>query len=171
MHRLTLIGMPGSGKSAVGRILAARLGWKFDDTDKDIERRHGLPLQALVDAVGDAGFRRLEEQAVLQLSFSEPVVISTGGSVVYSQQAMEHLASLSTVVFLDVGIEAIRSHIQSEAPRGIVGLTAGGLEALLQERLPLYRRYATVVVSFGTETPEEAADKILAALPWNWQTS
>ena len=82
---------------------------------------------------------------------------------------MRRLAELSTVVFLDVSIGAIRDHIKSEAPRGIVGLTSGGLDELLQERLPLYRRFASVTVSFLAETPEEAADKIISQLPMDWQ--
>ena len=169
MRGLTLIGMPGSGKSAVGKIVASRLGWKFVDTDKRIEECHGLPLQALIDRVGEWPFRRLEEETVLDLAIFEPTVISTGGSVVYSEPAMRHLAELSLVVFLDVPIGAIQSHIESEAPRGIVGLAQGGLEELLQERLPLYRRYASVIVSFSNETAEEAASKLLSELPQDWQ--
>jgi shikimate kinase len=83
---------------------------------------------------------------------------------------MRHLAGLSTIVFLDAGIDAIRAHIESEAPRGIVGMTTGGLEELLQGRVRLYRRYARVVVTFGAETPEEAATKVLSELPEEWQT-
>ena len=169
MSGLTLIGMPGSGKSAVGSIIASRLGWEFVDTDKCIERRHGQPLQALIDAVGEGAFRRLEEQTILELEICQPTVISTGGSVVYSEPAMRHLAAISTIVFLDVTIDAIRRHIASEAPRGIVGLTAGGLEELFREREPLYRRYAGVIVPFGQETPEKAADMILNGLPKDWQ--
>jgi shikimate kinase len=169
MHSVTLIGMPGSGKSAVGRIVASRLGWKFLDTDKNIEERHGLPLQALIDRVGEASFRRLEEEAILALEISEPAVISTGGSVVYSEPAMRHLAAISTVVFLDACLEAILKHIALEAPRGIVGLTAGGLEELFQERQPLYLRYAGVIVPLCPETPEAAADKLLSGLPQDWQ--
>jgi shikimate kinase len=169
MRRITLIGMPGSGKSAVGTIIAARLGWEFVDTDTCIEERHGLPLQELVDRVGEQAFRQLEEEAVLDLAPAGPAVISTGGSVVYSEPAMRHLGALSTVVFLDVSIDAIRSHIESQAPRGIVGLTAGGLEELFQDRLPLYRRYARITVRFGSEPPEAAASKLLAQLPPDWQ--
>jgi len=169
MRSLTLIGMPGSGKSAVGEIIANRLGWKFVDTDKCIEQRHGLPLQALIDRVGEAAFRRIEEETILDLAIPEAAVVSTGGSVVYSEPAMRQLAARSTIVFLDVTIAALRAHIKAEAPRGIVGLTAGGLEELLQERLPLYRRYAGVTVSFLAETPEEAADKVISELPVDWQ--
>lgn len=164
MRNLTLIGMPGSGKSAVGKIIACRLGWHFLETDKCIEQRQGLPLQALIDQVGGESFSRLEEETILDLDIAEFTVISTGGSVVYSDAAMRHLASLSTVVFLDSAIEALRAHIASEAPRGIVGMTEGGLEALYRERRPRYLHYAGLVVRFQAETPEEAAEKVLSEL-------
>lgn len=169
MRKLTLIGMPGSGKSAVGRILASRLGWDFIDTDKAIEMRHGVPLQTLIDTVGEDSFRVLEEETIVGLAIAGPAVISTGGSVVYSEAAMQYLAAISIVVFLDVGIDALRAHIATEAPRGIVGMTTGGLEQLFQQRLPLYRRYAGMIVTFAAETPEEAASKILSELPSQWQ--
>jgi len=165
MHKVTLIGMPGSGKSAVGKILAARLGWEFVDTDRCIEARHGLPLQTLIDRVGEAAFAKIEEDAILELEVCEGTVISTGGSAVYSEAAMRHLSLISTVVFIDADFAAILRHIGSEAPRGIVGLTAGGLEVLLLERVPLYRRWATVVVASGADTPEEIAGQILSELP------
>lgn len=167
MQRLTLIGMPGSGKSAVGRIVASRLGWDFLETDKCIEERQGLPLQELIDRVGDQSFRQLEEQTILTLTIAEHTVISTGGSVIYSDIAMRHLSSISTIVFLDATLEAIRAHINLEAPRGIIGMTEGGLEELYQQRLSYYRRYAELTVSFDLETPEEAANKVLSVLPKN----
>lgn len=165
MRSLSLIGMPGSGKSALGRIMAARLGWDFLDTDRCIEERHGMALQALIDQVGDQSFRLIEEETVLSLSPRERTVISTGGSVVYSESAMRHLASISTVIFLDATLEAIRSRIDAEAPRGIVGMPEGGLEKLYQERRPYYRRYAALTVVFDCEPPEEAAAKVLSELP------
>jgi len=164
MRSVTLIGMPGSGKSAVGRILATRLGFAFLDTDKFIERRRGVPLQALVDQLGEQAFRKLEEESILELSVSRPSVISTGGSVVYSEAAMAHLSSLSTVVFLDAPLPALRRHIDSQAPRGIVGLKEGGLEELYRERRPLYLHFAAITVRLTSETPEEAATIVLAEL-------
>ncbi|MCM0080991.1 shikimate kinase [Geomonas sp. Red32] len=161
---LTLIGMPGSGKSIVGRIVASRLGWDFVDTDKLIEAAHGKPLQELVNGLGAVEFRRVEERAVLELAPPRPTVIATGGSVVYSEAAMEHLASLATLVFLDAPADVIRRHVDGEAPRGIVGMPEGGIEALHRERLPLYRRHATIVVRTSHEPPEEEAENVLAAL-------
>lgn len=169
MRRITLIGMPGSGKSAVGRILASRLGWSFVDTDKYIEARHGLPLQALIDAVGEDRFKKLEEEAILGLELYGPAVISTGGSVVYSEAAMRHLDEISMIVFLDLCLDEMRAHIDSQAPRGIVGLTGRSLEELLAERLPLYRRWARLTISFCPEPVEEAADLVLSRLPEGWQ--
>lgn len=164
MGGLTLIGMPGSGKSAVGKIIASRLDWNFIDTDKCIEERHGTPLQALIDQMGDASFIRLEEETILNLEIPEQTVVSTGGSVVYSDAAMRHLASMSKIIFLDATIEAIRGHIALEAPRGIIGMTQGGLEELYQERLPRYRLYASIIIRLGAETPDEVATRIVTEL-------
>lgn len=165
MGRVTLIGMPGSGKSSVGRLIACRLGWNFIDTDKSIEERHGGPLPALIARVGDREFRRLEEGTLLELVIPERSVISTGGSAVYSEAAMTRLASLSTVVFLDAPFEALRAHIGSEPPRGIIGMTKGGLEKLFRDRLPRYRRHANFVVPCDEASPDEIADMVIALLP------
>ena len=171
MKRLTLIGMPGSGKSAVGRIIAGRLGWHFLDTDKVMEEEHGTPLQTLVERVGEEAFRRVEEETILKLAVPEHSVISTGGSVVYSDPAMRHLRAISTVVFLDATLEAIRLHIHSEAPRGIVGMPEGGLEELYQQRIAAYRSNAEITVALTSETLEEAADLVISKTSVKLQTS
>lgn len=162
MQRLTLIGMPGSGKSAVGRIVAQRLGWSFVDTDLCIEARFGCPLQELIDRIGGEAFHRVEEETVLLLHPGEQTVIATGGSVVYSEAAMRHLAAISTVVFLDVPVQVLERHISLDAPRGIVGMSGGGIDALNEQRFPLYRKHAHLVVILNSETAEEAAAKVLS---------
>ncbi len=161
MERLTLIGMPGSGKSAIGRSVAARLGWEFIDTDHCIERRFGKKLQAVVDELDAEEFRRVEEETVLALVPRGRAVISTGGSVVYSA-AMRHLASLSTVVFLALPIQKLHERIASEAPRGIVGMSEGGLDDLYERRFALYQKHAHHVVLLNDETIEEAATRVLS---------
>ena len=162
MERLTLIGMPGSGKSAVGRSVAARLGWEFVDTDHCIERRFGKNLQAVVDELDAEEFRRVEEETVLALFPEGHAVISTGGSVVYSEAAMRHLASISTIVFLALPIRKLHERIAKEAPRGIVGMSEGGLDELYETRFALYQRHAHHVVLLNDDTVEEAATRILS---------
>ena len=156
--------MPGSGKTSVGKVLAQLLGWPLLDTDACLERLHGSPLQALIERLGESSFRKLEEEAVLGLEMGEPTVIATGGSVVYSSAAMARLAAASTVVFLDVGIDAIRERIAAQAPRGIVGMAEGGLEDLYSERQPLYLRYADLVLHLNGENQEQVARRLIATL-------
>ncbi|MBU5635373.1 shikimate kinase [Geomonas sp. Red69] len=162
MNRLTLIGMPGSGKSALGRIIATRLGWQFIDTDLCIERRFGKKLQAVVDQVGTEEFARIEEETVLGLTSEGAAVISTGGSVVYSEAAMRHLASISTIVFLDVPIHRLHPRIARAAPRGIVGMGEGGLEELYRRRFELYHKYAHSIVLLDGENLQDAATRIIS---------
>lgn len=171
MKRVTLIGMPGSGKSAVGRIIAGRLGWSFLDTDKVMEEDHLMPLQALVERVGEETFRSMEEDTILKLVVPEHTVISTGGSVIYSEPAMRRLSEISIVLFLDATIEAILRHIEAEAPRGIVGMPHGGVEELYQQRISAYRSQARLTVALSNESLEEAADKVLSELNGMLQTS
>lgn len=160
-ERITLIGMPGSGKSAIGRVMAARLGWQFIDTDHCIERRFGKKLQKVVDQVGTEEFGRIEEETVLGLSRDGAAVISTGGSVVYSEAAMRHLAAISTVVFLDVPIDRLHLRIARAAPRGIVGMGEGGLEELYRRRFELYHKYAHSIVLLDGENLQEAATRVM----------
>src|SRR5690606_34398761 len=110
MRNIVLIGMPGAGKSTVGVILAKALGMNFVDADLVIQERTGLRLQAIIDRDGPAGFLKAEEEAVLSLSCRNSV-IATGGSVVMSPRAMEHLISAGTVVYLKVPFEEIEKRL------------------------------------------------------------
>ncbi|GFO67737.1 shikimate kinase [Geomonas limicola] len=169
MSRVTMIGMPGSGKSAVGRLVAERLGWQFLDTDKVIEARRGVLLQQLIDRVGESAFLEIEEETLVDVEFPDCCVIAPGGSAIYSEAGMQRLASLSTVVFLDAPIAEVREHIAGQAPRGIIGLTdAGSLEALLAIRLPLYRHWAHLCIHCSEATAESEADQVLAQLQAYW---
>lgn len=143
---ITLIGMAGVGKSSIGRALARRLSYRFIDTDKRIEKKTGMRLQAYMDAYGRKAFLKKEARAILDLCISERDVISPGGSVVYSARAMRHLKRHSTVVFLDTAYRNIDRWIKNKKTRGIVDPAGGGLRELYRKRRPLYKRYADITV-------------------------
>ncbi|MDD2458137.1 MAG: shikimate kinase [Eubacteriales bacterium] len=141
---IILIGMPGSGKSTVGRILAELLGWPFIDTDKLIEARRQKSLQAILDQDGIGAFIRLEAQVVRALKLSHHV-IATGGSVVLNQIAMQHLRDLGFVVYLDVPLPKIERRLWNIKTRGIVIKKHQSIRDIYCIRRPLYEQYADLI--------------------------
>ena len=145
MRNIVLIGMPGAGKSTVGVILAKALGMNFVDADLVIQERTGLRLQAIIDRDGPAGFLKAEEEAVLSLSCRNSV-IATGGSVVMSPRAMEHLISAGTVVYLKVPFEEIEKRLGNISGRGIVLFAGQSLRMMYDQRVSLYEQYADITI-------------------------
>lgn len=159
---ITLIGMAGAGKSTIGRVLAKRLDYTFIDVDHLIMKNTGMPLQALIDKKGDAALIRFEEEAVLRLGQVDRCVISPGGSVVYSEKAMEHLKNISKIIFLDVAFRSISRRLPNARKRGIVGLRDRSLNELFEERIILYKKYADFSIKLrGKEKIPEIAEKII----------
>lgn len=140
-----LIGMPGCGKSTVGKMLAKRLRVDFCDTDDLIVGKTGEPLQDTLDKYGRDGFLEIERQVLTELDISTPRVISTGGSVVLHKDVMERLKENCTIVFLDADLPLIRKRLWNLDSRGIVfSDTKDGLLEVYKEREPLYYRYADI---------------------------
>ncbi len=160
---IVLIGMPGSGKSSVGIILAKLLGKNFIDTDVLIQTQHGRSLQDIVDSSGYLVLRAIEEKALLGLLISNHV-IATGGSAVYSQSAMEHLRADGTVVFLDVDLDTLKARVRDFATRGLAKRPDQTLDDLFAERCALYRKYADITVDCVGLSHEEVCAKIMQAL-------
>lgn len=160
MH-ITLIGMPGAGKSTIGRLLAEELKCDLVDTDVLIKERAGSALGEFIERAGLAAFKKLEEEIILGLDPSRPTIVSTGGSVVYSALAMAHLGAISKIVFLDAPLELIEARLKNAGTRGILGLQEKGLAALYAERRPLYLQYAhrTIIID-DKKTTEEIAKEI-----------
>lgn len=158
-----LIGMPGSGKSTSGILLAKSLGFLFLDTDLLIQQQEGIFLQDLVDKKGFSGFIDIEEEIVSQISVSG-YVLSTGGSVVYSEKSMAHLKKIGIIVYLDVSFPEIIRRIQNITTRGIALRSGQSLKDLYDERLPLYKKYADITVSGDNKTVEEVVFDILEKL-------
>ena len=160
---ITFIGMAGAGKTTVGRLVARALDWAFADSDHIIEAACGAPLQAVTDSMTKEAFIDLEADMVCDLRFTR-TVISTGGSVIYRQRSMEHLASLGPVVYLDVPLSTILERIARNPDRGLAIAPGQTIEDLFREREELYRRYATLSVYTGGIGAVESARRVLEKL-------
>ena len=154
MSNLILIGMPASGKSTAGVVLAKRLGYSFLDTDLLIQRREGSRLHEIIADRGIDGFLACEEAACLSIQ-AERTVIATGGSVVYSEAAMAHLKSLGSVVYLEVELETLTGRLKDIRDRGVVLRPGQTLAELYAERVILYEKYADLTVSEAGGTLED----------------
>lgn len=158
-----LIGMPGSGKSTVGVLLAKASGKGFIDTDLLIQSQTGCTLQSIVNTRGYEALRDEEERVLSTLSVSDHV-IATGGSAVYSQKAMNHLRQDSVIVFLNVSLESVRRRIGDYSLRGISKRPDQTLDDLFNERLALYQRYADLIIDGDNRTQQQVCDAALVQL-------
>ena len=162
---IVLIGMPGAGKSTLGVVLAKILGMDFVDGDILIQNQVGNTLQKIIDAQGVDGFLQVENDVLAAVDVQN-TVISTGGSAIYSDEAMRHLTEIGTVVYLDVSLEELRSRLGSLHERGVVmrkGVSMS-LDEIFEERGPLYRKYAEVTLQTDGLTVREATRKLVDTL-------
>lgn len=142
---ITLIGMPASGKSTVGVLLAKRLGLSFIDTDILIQEQENRLLKEIIAQDGLDGFMRVENQVNREVQ-AENAVIAPGGSVVYGKEAMEHLKQISTVVYLKLEYKELEKRLGNLKDRGVVLKDGMTLKDLYEERVPLYEQYADIIV-------------------------
>lgn len=161
-QNVILIGMPGSGKSTCGVIAAKVMLKNFFDTDLLLQGLEQSRLQELIDEKGSEYFFAAEEAAILSLKL-EATVIATGGSVIYSKRAMEHLKSLGTVIYLHLSYETMLSRINDLTTRGIVVKSGSTLLDMYNERLPLYEKYADKIIECDSNTVEETVKDIIGA--------
>lgn len=160
---IILIGMAGVGKSTIGVLLARALRKDFLDVDLLIQREEGEKLQAIIDREGGEAFLKVEQRHVLSLAPSNAVV-STGGSVVHSPDAMAHLKGLGTVVLLEAPVEVLKTRVHNVDTRGLVMAGAEDFDALYALRKPMYREYAGMIVDCEGCTHDGVVDAILDAL-------
>lgn len=158
-----LIGMPGSGKSTVGVVLAKLLGLHFCDTDLVLQQHCGKKLQEIIRTEGDAAFFRHEEEVLAALDVQN-TVIATGGSAVYSDRAMQHLKVGGKCVYLKVAADEIERRLANFSDRGVVIADGMTLADLYAERKPLYEKYADITVSAEGGTVWDTARRIAEAL-------
>lgn len=161
---VVLIGMPGAGKSTVGVILAKALGAPFLDIDLIIQQKQGRLLQDIINNDGIKKFLDIEEEAALSLDLTN-YVIATGGSVVYSEKSMHHLKECGgVVVYLELGYDEIENRINNIKSRGIALNPGQSLHDLYLERLPLYKKYADIVICCSDKNTEEVVEDIINRL-------
>ena len=142
---LTLIGMPGAGKSTVGIILAKNLSFGFIDTDVLIQINQQKSLQQILDESDHLNLRTIEEHEIMKLNIRNHV-IATGGSAAYSTNAMSHLLNISKVIFLEVSFEEIKKRIHNVKTRGIAKAKNQTFKELFKERQILYKKYAEITI-------------------------
>jgi shikimate kinase len=157
---IILIGMPGSGKSTVGILLAKLLSKNFIDTDVLIQTKEVRSLQNIVDRDGYLALRRIEENILLNLECRN-CVIATGGSAVYSDGAMLHLKKAGIAVFLDVDMATLKARVRDYETRGLAKRPDQTVDDLFSERIALYRKYADATVNCAGMNHEEVCARIV----------
>lgn len=160
---ISLIGMPGVGKSTVGVILAKLIGLDFCDADVAIQVREHCTLQEIMDLRGYSEFCRIEEEVLLALPLAGRVV-ATGGSVVYSDAIMARLADAGPLVYLEADVGTLLKRVAANPDRGIANSGGKTFEDIYDERIPLYRRYADHTVDAVTGDADRVAAAIAASL-------
>jgi shikimate kinase len=161
-NSISLIGMAGAGKTSVGKVLARTLGFSFIDSDALIEKQHGKSLQNILDDEGYIKLREIENIALKSIQFNE-TILSTGGSAVYSDEAMEHIQQNSKVIFLEVPFSQILERVPSFLDRGFAKATNQSVKDAFVERQELYKKYSDSVVS-NTKDLNSCVSKILELL-------
>jgi shikimate kinase len=159
-ENLVLVGMFGSGKSTIGKILARKLRYNFTDVDELIERKYRKPLQRVLDELGMKPFMKMEDQT-LQLLRQWHCVISPGGSAVYYPKGMSQLGKLGPRVYLKVSLAVLKKRLPDWSQRGVVCRGGTTLPALFKERSPLFKKYADYTIDAQGKSVEKIADEIL----------
>lgn len=158
-NNIILIGMPGSGKSTIGVLLAKLLGYSFIDTDLIIQNSEGKRLFEIIEEKGKEGFLQIENKINSSVS-TENTVIATGGSAVYGKEAMEHLKEIGTVIYLNCSVKELKGRIKNFATRGIVMDRGQTIKDIYNERHPLYEKWADIIVECSSSEIAENAEKI-----------
>jgi len=160
---LILIGMPGSGKSTIGVILAKMLTRPFLDTDILIQLIEDRSLQNIVDNDGHMALREIEQKVLLDIKCDNHIV-ATGGSAAYSDPAMVHLKKNGTCIFLDVDLDTLKSRIRNYETRGLAKRPDQDLQDLFNERFALYSKYADITIESASLSQEDVCLEIISRL-------
>ena len=164
-ENIVLIGMPGVGKSTVGVILAKVLGYQFIDADLVIQKRENRLLHEIISEEGLDGFLKAEENANVYIAQNEEKsIVATGGSVVYCEKAMQELKKTGRVIYLELEYDQLKKRLGNLKGRGVVLKDGQDLRGLYEERIPLYEKYADIIVDEEDKDLEGSLQIVLDAL-------
>jgi shikimate kinase len=166
MATIVLVGMPGSGKSTVGRQLARRLNWPFVDSDSEIERHLGCSIRSYFEQHGEALFRDIEQQVLAELLGRESHVVATGGGAVLREATRLLMQAQAQVVYLRSSPEELMRRLRHDTNRPLLQVRdpMRKLRDLFRERDPLYRDAARFVIETGRPSVKMLAGTILMQL-------
>ena len=165
MAVVTLIGMPGVGKTTIGKVLSKKLHYDFIDTDTLIRSRIKLNIQTFINQYGQNAFLQEEEHAVLLLKDLKNTIISTGGSIIYSAKAMTWLKDQSHVIYMHDSLSHIKSRIKNSLNRGIITFGETSLSKIYAHRKSLYENLSSLTVNVPSPfEPEKTALLIIKQL-------
>jgi shikimate kinase len=164
-----LVGMPGAGKTTLGRTLAQRLRMRFVDTDRIMVDRTGVPVTTIFEIEGEDGFRRRESAALAEVARSDAQVVATGGGSILARENRELLRQRGTVIYLRAQVESLWERTRHDTSRPLLKTPdpRATLTALLEKRDPLYREAAHLIVDTGAQSAATLVNRVLAALRQN----
>lgn len=160
---VTLIGMPAAGKSTVGVLLAKRLGYAFVDVDLVIQEQENRLLKEIIADEGMDGFMAVENRVNASLDVQKSV-IAPGGSVIYGEEAMEHLKSIGLVVYLKISFDELLKRLGDVVDRGVVLKEGMTLQDLYEERISYFEKYADITVDEEGKNLGQVVDELRGLL-------
>lgn len=163
LNNIVLIGMPAVGKSTIGVLLAKSLLLSFTDTDLLIQEKYKKSLCDIIKDNGTKAFMDIEENIILESELKNSV-IATGGSVVYSEKAMNKLKEKGTIIYLDISLEEIKKRIGDIKSRGVVLTNGTTVDDIFNDRKALYEKYADFKIDCNNLTAEESVERIIVNL-------
>lgn len=166
MNNITLIGMPGAGKSTIGVLLAKRLGYAFHDTDITIQVQTGKTLAQLMLDIGGDALMEVESNIIASLDPCREV-IATGGSAVFGKNGMANLQRCSQIVYLKVSLEEIERRVGDLVARGVVLNGCKDVRELYDQRVPLYEQYAQITLDCDGKSVEQCVDELCGLIGRN----
>jgi shikimate kinase len=170
-ERIFLSGFMGAGKSTLGRILAQKLERPFEDLDDKIEEKAGKSIPNIFDKSGEAGFRTVERRAIMDVIRNDEGIIALGGGSLQNQHLLDHIKLNGLLVFIETPISVILDRISGDSNRPLLVDEDGNskskemlrqeLQALYDDRLPLYEQAVIKITDDGSGSPEDLVEMLL----------